>query len=152
MAPRVHVIGVGSPHGGDSIGWRVLERLRDMARTADWKDQVRLSVLDRPGVRLVEHWRDAESVIVVDAMVSGARPGSVRRLEGAELRALDAQWSSHGLGVADAVALAAALGSLPPRLVVFGSELPPEATPTGAAVSAAAHAVVQEVAKLLASG
>jgi hydrogenase maturation protease len=63
-------------------------------------------------------------VILVDAVYSGAEPGTVHRLE-AHARPIPGSFfhrSTHAINVADAVELARSLGELPPRLVVYGIE------------------------------
>ncbi len=73
---------------------------------------------------LLDAWTGASTVVVVDAMVSGAPPGTVRRLDAGRepLRAVLFRGSTHGLGLAEAVELARSLGQLPPTLVVYGIE------------------------------
>ncbi len=63
--------------------------------------------------------RHAE-VVVVDAVVSSAPPGTVRELN-ADSAVTRARSSSHGLGVSEALALARALGATP-RVRLIGIE------------------------------
>ena len=66
----------------------------------------------------------ADSLWLVDAVSSGAPPGTVHRID-AGGRALPADLfraSTHHLGLADAVELARALGRLPARVVFYGIE------------------------------
>lgn len=78
------------------------------------------------GTALLEVWREAETVILLDATRSGTPAGTVHRLDA--LRepdtVLDARprTSTHALGLADAIALARVLRCLPRRLVVIGIE------------------------------
>lgn len=72
---------------------------------------------------LVELWRGAGSVFVVDAVLSSSPPGTIHRLDAwAERlpRGLRCRSSTHALGVAEAVELARVLGWLPQSLVVYG--------------------------------
>jgi hydrogenase maturation protease len=73
---------------------------------------------------LIEAWQGEPVVVVVDAMASGSPTGTVRRLDASRgpLMAEFFRGSSHGLGLAEAVELARALGQLPPSLVIFGIE------------------------------
>ena len=66
-------------------------------------------------------------VIVVDAMVSGARPGSITATEIAlgippSAVPLRTQSSTHGFGVFEALELTRILGTIPARLTVIGIE------------------------------
>jgi len=93
-------------------------------------------------------------VIVVDATCSGAPPGTVRRFDAARepLPAAPPGASTHGLGLAEAVGLARALGRLPARLVLVGIEGADFSPGTGltpavaAGVAAAARRVREEIA------
>lgn len=65
-----------------------------------------------------------DAVIMIDAAHSGVEPGQIHRFEAhaAPLPAGMQGYSTHGFGVAQAVELARALGTLPPVVVVFGVE------------------------------
>ncbi|MEU6411689.1 hydrogenase maturation protease [Microbispora sp. NPDC046933] len=71
---------------------------------------------------LVEVWSGAALAIVVDAVSSGAPPGTVHRPVRSLPRAAWRCAGSHSLGLADAVELGLALGRLPGELVVAGIE------------------------------
>jgi hydrogenase maturation protease len=85
---------------------------------------VRVLECDGAATSLLEAWQGEEHVILVDAMCSGGEPGVVHRLEASAgpLPATLFRGSTHGLGLAEAVELARALGALPPGLVIYGVE------------------------------
>ncbi len=117
---RALVIGVGNPYRrDDAVGREVVRRLRRRALSG-----VRLVEQDGEGTALLEVWEGADLVILVDAVASGAAPGTVHRFDAAEgpLPATLARGSTHAMGVAEAVELARALGQLPRRLLVYGIE------------------------------
>ena len=117
---RKMVIGVGNrQRGDDAAGILVVERLSLMQSP---KDVVTLT--SEGGLNLMEQWKDAQSVIVVDAVRSGKPAGSIVRIDSEELDLLPAfgSVSSHGFGIGETVKLARALGSLPPQLVFYGIE------------------------------
>jgi hydrogenase maturation protease len=74
-------------------------------------------------VRLLDHLEGCETLLVVDACRSGAPAGTIHRVAWPDprLQELD-NVSSHGLGVRRALELAAALGRLPPQVVLIGVE------------------------------
>ena len=144
------VIGVGNAwRCDDAVGLVVAERLRGRLPGVE--------VLEREGepVALLEAWQDEDAVVLVDAVSSGAPPGTVHTLDAAAgpLPATFFRRSTHHLGVADAVELARAMGSLPPRTVVVGVEGASwrpgtELSPAVAdAIGAAADAVAEEVTR-----
>lgn len=120
---KVMILGVGSPFGDDRLGWVAIEALqRSAALAAATGASLSFAALDRPGALLLAHWHDADRVIVVDAVHSGAPPGTPHRFESAALAAAEPV-SSHGFGLASALELARALDCLPSRLVAYGIEI-----------------------------
>lgn len=115
---RILVIGVGNAlRGDDAAGLHVIRQLA--ARGI-------MDVHEASGetASLMEQWKGAEVVLLVDAAQSGAPPGTVTRLD-ASVQPLPAAFlhcSTHAFGVAEAVELARSLGSLPPRILIFGIE------------------------------
>jgi hydrogenase maturation protease len=115
---NVLVIGVGNVYGGDdAAGVIAAQRVRDAGIDA--------RVCELEPSRLVEAWTGMDSVYVVDAVSSGAPPGTIHRYDAAAGRLpapIFGSSSTHALGVADAVELARVLGRLPARTVVYGIE------------------------------
>lgn len=151
--PAIMVIGVGSPQGDDWVGWELAERLRASEVLAPWSARISISLHDRPGAALLQVWRGGGQVILLDAVRSGAAPGTVHRFDAADLMAQPRQLSTHGFGVADAVQLAAALDALPPSLRFFGVEIDPAHTEMclSDTVHAALPALVEEIEALMQS-
>ncbi len=100
---------------------------------------------------LIEEWTGSDDVIVIDAVSSGAEPGTVHRLEAHKGRLPSELFrgSTHALGVAEAVELARALERLPARLTVIGIEGDSFDAGRGLtqAVEAAAALVTEELRK-----
>lgn len=120
MKPRVLVVGLGSPdRGDDAVG---LLAAREIARRATSVSTATVS--GRTDV-LLDLWDGAVLAVLIDATVSGAPPGSVRRLDAshAPIAAMSPRRSTHDLGAAEVIELARVLGRLPPRLLVFGIEV-----------------------------
>jgi hydrogenase maturation protease len=124
--------------GDDGVGLLVADRLR--AAGVDVQE-----CQDEP-TRLLDSWRGLDRLVLVDAVRSGAAPGTVHRIDassGVLPRELGLS-SSHLVGLAETLALARALDRLPPRVVVYGVE----GAEFGAseAVTAAVAASVESVA------
>jgi hydrogenase maturation protease len=114
------VVGVGNDlRGDDAAGLEVARRVRRAAPPG-----VEVLEASGDGAALMDLWAGADLAVVVDACVSGAEPGAVRRLDAASgpLPAAFASRSTHAFGLAEAVEMARALGRLPARLVVFAIE------------------------------
>jgi len=140
------VIGLGSPDGGDDAVGLLTAR--------------RVAGLRLPGVTVVEHedptglidlWSGTGFAVVVDAVMSGASPGTVLVMEaGADGEPLaETSWArtgrggTHAFGLAAAVELARALRRLPGRLVLVGVEV--ETVEHGSALSAPVQAALDAV-------
>ncbi|MEW6131674.1 MAG: hydrogenase maturation protease [Pseudomonadota bacterium] len=117
--PPVRILCIGSPAEPDNLGFLAAHALMGKFDP----EKVEVVALDRPGPRLIEHMRGADTVILVDAVKSGAPAGTLHKLEG---RALDGMvmhhTSSHGFGLAETLALADRLGDLPKHLKFIGLE------------------------------
>ena len=145
--PATVVIGVGNPlRGDDGIGPAVIDALRRRAGPAG--PDVRLVCCSGDLTELIEAWEHADSAIVIDAVASGAAPGSVHvvPLEDRSWGQL-AQASSHGLGVQEAAGLARQLGRLPGALVLVGVEA--AQFDLGAPLSAPVRLAVEQVVALV---
>lgn len=151
MNGRVMVLAVGNPdRGDDGIGPHVAARLDGLLPAG-----VDLLICTGDLLSVMERWDGLDALVAVDAAASMGEPGRVHRLE-PERDALPAApaTSSHALGLAEALALATALGSAPGRTVVFaiegaGFEVGAPLSPgVAAAAEAAASAVLAELAAL----
>ena len=145
-SPPVRVLGIGSPAESDNLGFLVAHALQGGFDPA----LVEIAALDRPGPRLIEHMRGASTVILVDAVKSGAAAGTLHRLEGRDLnRAMVHRTSTHGFGLEETLQLAERLGELPPHLLLMGIEVA-AAPPSREYIEALVEAVRGEVGQALA--
>jgi hydrogenase maturation protease len=119
--PRLKVIGVGNAwRGDDAAGLLVARRLQEEPLA-----QAEVAECRGTATAVREAWKGAAGVIVVDAVVSGGRPGAIYRFNahGAGVPAeLSRSPSSHGWGVAEALALGQVFQELPPFLIIYGIE------------------------------
>lgn len=107
----IRIIGIGSPFGDDGAG---LEVARALAHEPPPNCEV--IVADRPGASLLELLDGTDAVILIDAVQSGAKPGTLHQLSFDGLDQCAARFvSSHELGVAASVQLARRLGHAPVR-------------------------------------
>lgn len=114
---RVHVIGIGTAHADDAAGIAVAELLA----SRPLPDGVVVKRCACPLPDLLDALEGADAVVLVDAARTGAAPGAVRRLVPGDLSCSRSP-SSHGFGVAQALALAAALGRAPARVELVAIE------------------------------
>jgi len=121
---RVVVVGMGSEYRrDDGAGPAVAELV-----TRGTGGITNLGPIADP-LDLLGLWDDADLAIVIDAVRTGAAPGTVRSIElgaGPPARPEDptpsAGPSTHGIGLAGVLRLARAVGRAPRRVVVVGIE------------------------------
>lgn len=118
--PRTLLLGVGNDYrGDDAVGLIIARNLR-----AQLPSDIPILEQSGEGAALLEIFKEAERVFLIDAVQSGAAPGTVFRFE-AHHQSLPTKffhYSTHAFSVAEAVELARALNQLPERLIVYGIE------------------------------
>jgi len=147
--PRVRIVGCGNPDAGDDgAGLVAVDRVRALVPSD-------VEVVTAPtALHVLDLLEGADNVLLVDAMrttAGGRDPGEVVRTpSGADglPMALRSSLSSHGLGLAEAVGLAAALGPVP-NVVFLGVEVGDVRAGRGLspAVEAALPALVEAIVR-----
>jgi len=139
------VLGVGNPERGDDAAGRfVARRLREAPL-----DGVEIIEKGGEATELLAALKGASAAFIVDACASGAEAGALRRFDVAAepLPSKAFALSSHGLGLAETVELARALGQLPPTCVVYAIE--GESFEAGAPLSPKVAAAITDVVEKL---
>jgi hydrogenase maturation protease len=111
------IIGCGNTdRGDDAAGVLVARRLRELG--ADALEH------SGEGLSLIESWQGWGSVILIDAVATGAPAGAITVWDGnrTPLTGDCRKGNTHNFGVAEAVELARVLGQLPQRLLIYGIE------------------------------
>jgi hydrogenase maturation protease len=121
------IIGVGNDdRGDDAVGLSVVRRLRGARAGNPSAAAALVAVIEASGegAALIEAWRSANIVILIDAVHSGAMPGTIYRFEAHDrpIPTHSCRSSTHAFGVSEAIELARALGQLPACLIVYGIE------------------------------
>jgi hydrogenase maturation protease len=146
------VVGLGnSDRGDDGIGAIVVHRLAGRLPSD-------VAILVRSGnmLSLIEDWANFDALVCADAAVPMGAPGRIHRIDLAagELPQNISATSSHGLGLAEAIALARALKCAPQDIIVYaiegccfngGASVTPQVT---AAAEEVADRIVAEVTRL----
>jgi hydrogenase maturation protease len=118
--PSTIVIGIGNEYrADDGVGIAIVRQLRERRLRG-----VTVVEESREGAALLETFRTVNRMILVDAVCSGAPPGTIYRFD-AYAEPIPGQlfhYSTHAFGLSEAIELARALNQLPPRLIVYGIE------------------------------
>jgi len=143
--PRVLVIGVGNDYRhDDAVGFIVARHLREKNF-----QHITVREMSGEGAALIAAWQGADRVIIVDAVQSGAAPGTIFRVE-AHREPIPTNffhYSTHAFGVAEAIELARALNQLPQCLLMYGIE--GKDFEAGEGLSPVVKEAVEEVVRLV---
>jgi len=114
------IIGVGNAYrGDDAVGLCIAQDIKKEAL-------VHVTVIEQSGdgAALMESWENADTVILIDAVHSGAQPGTIHLFD-VHTQTIPTKffhYSTHAFGVAEAIELARTLKQLPKNLIVYGIE------------------------------
>lgn len=139
------VLGVGNAYrSDDGVGLEVVRALKAvLPATIPVREE------SGEGAALMEAWQGARTVILCDAVHSGAPAGTIHRLLAHEQPIPRAffHYSTHAFSVAEAIEMARALAELPPEMILYGIEGADFAAGVGLSppVAAAASAVVPAI-------
>jgi hydrogenase maturation protease len=142
----IRILGVGSPFGADRLAWQAVDHLAGLGLT-----DCELTKLDRPGSQLLAYLQGVERVVIIDAVRLSDNPGSVITIDLETLHQLEYLTSSHGFGVAEAIALAGQLGQLPSKFHILGIQTGEDTTQMPAIDLAALTRMVREFVDPLSS-
>lgn len=112
------ICGLGSAHGDDQFGWRVVERLATILT----HDDVSIRAARSPAV-LLDWLAEIECLIVCDACQNMGSPGAVHRWRWPDVpHRLLRSAGTHDLDLAAVLALAEPLGLSPAEIIIWGVE------------------------------
>lgn len=121
MPPPIVLIGIGNDfRRDDSVGLTAIRSLKTRVLSED----ILLIESGGDGAELIEMWRTARTVILIDAVSSGAKPGTIYRFDALKQR-IPVQLSfpsTHAFSIAWAIELARVLDQTPSTLIVYAIE------------------------------
>jgi hydrogenase maturation protease len=138
---RIVVLGLGNlMRTDDAVGMLAVEQLRANARVP-----VAVSLVDGGtlGLDLLHPLQGATHLLALDAIDTGAEPGTLLRFDGEEIAELPISKSVHLLGFSDLIGAMRLTGSAPAEIVVLGVQ--PEATGWGTHLTRRVEAVLPEL-------
>ncbi len=150
------LLGIGNAWASDDgVGPEVVRRvqawwegLEGLERNAT--GEVGFVIMAQPDLSLIDLMADCDRLIVVDGVMSGARPGTLHRQvwEAGMLGGKGVERaSSHGFGVKELLEMARALGKLPARVELWGVEI--ASTAPGRGLSPEVAGAVDDVVRAL---
>jgi len=141
------LIGIGNEYrSDDGVGLVVAKAIKEK--------QVSSVIVEEEsgeGAALMEAWQGFQNVILVDAVSSGAMPGTIFRIDANKdtVPIKFFHYSTHAFSVAEAVELARAMNALPLNLKVYGIEGKnfDAGTTISLSVQRAAYKIVEQIEK-----
>lgn len=144
----IRVVGCGSPVGDDALAWEVVRQLRAAVGT---RPGLELHSVEG-GQRLLDLLDGQGALLLVDGLAPQGKPGTIQRFVWPDRRVeVLRPGTTHHLRPPEALHLAATLGLLPARVVIFGIEVESLAPQGGlsAAVAAAVPELVRRIVQEL---
>jgi len=145
------VVGIGQRlRGDDEAGLAAVHLWVDTYSPVGSDMNLRVELAESPGVGLLNLLAGADKALLVDAVQSGARPGTLHLLAETDLGAfLDGAGSAHGWGVAETLALGRKVDpdSMPEQITLIGIEV--GQVELGSGISPDVALVLPRTAKLI---
>jgi hydrogenase maturation protease len=117
---KILLIGVGNEfRSDDGVGLAVVREILDKLIPS-----VTVKLESGEGVALLESWQGFQDVMIVDAVSSGAVPGTIYKIDARneKIPSKFFHYSTHAFSIAEAIELARITNAIPPKLIVYGIE------------------------------
>jgi len=114
------IIGIGNElRRDDGVGVEVARQIDELNIAG-----TRILLHSGEGASLLEHFQEADLILLVDAVKSDSPPGTVFYLDAgtSQIPGDFFNYSTHAFSVAEAVEMARVLNKLPRRLLIYGIE------------------------------
>jgi len=143
------LIGIGNEYrSDDGVGLLVVRVIREKQLPS-----VIVKEESGEGTALMESWQGFQNVIIVDAVSSDAKAGTVFRIDAKKdtVPIKFFHYSTHAFSVSEAIELARVMNVLPPKLSVYGIEGNDftAGTTISLLVQQAAHKIIEQIVKEL---
>jgi hydrogenase maturation protease len=141
------LIGIGNEYrSDDGVGLLVVRMIRRKQLPS-----VIVKEESGEGAALMESWQGFQNVIIVDAVSSDAKAGTVFRIDAKKdtVPIKFFHYSTHAFSVSEAIELARVMNVLPPKLSVYGIEGNDftAGTTISLLVQQAAHKIIEQIVK-----
>lgn len=114
------LLGIGHPlRHDDAVGLLLAQACQDLQPS-----NAQIATCEGDGTDLIQLWKGHTHVLLLDAVCSSHPPGTIHRFD-PHAQPLPADFfrtSTHHWGLAEAIELSRALGSLPPHINILGIE------------------------------
>lgn len=121
----VNILGIGSAFGDDQVGWLAIDSLqKQLIAKAFPKNAICLMKYDRPDFNILPAMLGVKYIYLIDAVMTGKAPaGTLWQFKQAEIINANGLISTHGISMADILAIGKNLYKLPENIEYFGIEI-----------------------------
>ncbi len=123
---RIKILGIGqSLRGDDEVGLEIVRHWQESHATDFPEAEIEATLIESPGLTLLGEIAGLDAAILVDAVQSGAPPGTLHKLTEEDLLNFgEGTGSAHGWGAAETLSLGRQLSpdDLPERIFIIGVE------------------------------
>jgi len=121
---KVAVIGIGQSLRGDDVaGLEAVRQWREKFPETANRPEVQIEASELPGLALIDALKDVDAAILVDAVQSSAKSGTVHRLSEEDLASFTSDSkSAHGWGVAETLQMRSQLTDEKINIRIIGIE------------------------------
>ena len=146
---KVAVIGIGqSLRGDDAAGLEAVRRWQETFPETATRSEVQIEASELPGLALIDLLNDVDAAILVDAIQSSAKPGTIYRLNEKELASFTTtSKSAHGWGVAETLRMRSQITGAKVNIRIIGIEA--EQMELGAGLSKAVENAIPTLCEII---
>lgn len=117
---KAAIIGIGSPHEDDELGWQAIDVLQQNKKIQNMEEKgLSLFTLDRPGILLSESIKNYDHVLIIDAMKPGSTKDPLVWIDVSKINSIGNQFSSHNIGLAESLELIREINTLPKDIALL---------------------------------
>jgi hydrogenase maturation protease len=123
---EIIIAGIGqSMRSDDGAGLAAVQLWQQSYPHSASLPNLRIELAELPGLSLLDHLLGTDAAIIVDAVCSGAKPGTLYLIDNTDLAAFESSsGSAHGIGVAESVNLGKRIypEEMPSEIILIGIE------------------------------
>ena len=122
---KISVIGIGqSMRGDDAAGIEAVRQWSEKYPETAVRPEIQIEADELPGLGLLDTLHEVDAAVLVDAVQSAAKPGTIYRLDEDELAAfISDSKSAHGWGVAETIRMGRQLDEVNSAIRIIGIEI-----------------------------
>ena len=146
---KIAVIGIGqSMRGDDAAGIEAVRQWSEKYPETAVRPEIQIEADELPGLGLLDTLHEVDAAVLVDAVQSAAKPGTIHRLDEGELAAfISDSKSAHGWGLAETIRMGRQLDEVNSAIRIIGIEI--EQVEIGAGLSKSVRDAMPAICEII---